>query len=247
MNTPFKDKTILGVFAHPDDETSSSAATFSRYADLGATVHVITGTGGELGTLGTGDLTVKREDLAQVRERELRTVLDMYGAQPPTMLGYRDQELALADHDEAVGKILTVMRSVRPDAVITFGPTGISRHDDHIAIHKLAVAALDRHEAETGDATRLLYPAIPREVAAKWDFEVEGVEGEPNVLIGTDGYLRLKVQGLRAYRSQEDAQEVAKHVEESEFPYESFYLARPGLAAGTVLDGLFAPLNTPRN
>ena len=243
MTQPFKDKSILGIFAHPDDETSSSAATFSRYVDLGATVHVITGTGGELGTLGTGGLTVKRDDLAQVRERELRTVLDMYGAEAPTMLGYRDQELILADQDEAVGKILPVMRDVRPDAVITFGPTGISRHDDHIAIHKLALMALDIYEAETGDAPRLLYPAIQRAIAEKFDFEVEGVEGEPNVMIGTDGYLQRKVEGLRTYRSQEDAQELAKYVEEGNFPYESYYLARPGLSGGTVLDGLFAPLS----
>lgn len=231
------------MFAHPDDETSSSAATFSRYTDLGATVHVIMGTGGELGTLGTGDLAIKREDLAQVRERELRTVLDMYGAEAPVMLGYEDQELAQANQDEAVGKILSVMRRVSPDAVITFGPTGISRHDDHIAIHKLTLAALDRYEPETGDAPRLLYPAIPKAVAAKWEFEVEGVEGEPNVFIGTDGYMQRKLEGLRTYRSQEDAQEVAKFVEKNDFPYEWFYLARPGLPAEAVLDGLFAPLN----
>lgn len=243
MTLTFKDKSILGVFAHPDDETSSSAATFSRYVDMGATVHVITATGGELGTLGTGDLNIKRQDLADVRERELRTVLGMYGAQAPTMLGYRDQELALADHDEAVAKILTVMHSLRPDAVITFGPTGISRHNDHIAIHRLTLSALGSYEAETGKAPRLLYPAIPRATAEKFDFEVEGVEGEPNVLIGMDGYLDRKVAGLRAYRSQEDAQELAKYVEEGNFPYESYYLARPGLPEGTVLDGLFAPLN----
>ncbi len=230
------------MFAHPDDETSSCAATFTKYTGLGATVHVVTGTGGELGTLGTGDLTVLRKDLAKVRERELRTVLKMYGAQPPTMLGYGDQELASADEQEAAGKILAVMRDVRPHAVITFGPTGISHHVDHIAIHKLTVAAYDRCEAESGEPTRLFYPAIPRDVAKKFDFKVDGPEGEPNVLIDIKEHKQVKIQGLRTYRSQEDAQELAKYIEDDAFRQESFYLARPGLADGVELDGLFGPL-----
>jgi LmbE family N-acetylglucosaminyl deacetylase len=227
------------VFAHPDDETSSCAATFSRYTDMGATVHVVMATGGELGTLGTGGLTVLREDLPEVRERELRTVLDMYGAQPPIMLGYRDQELASADHDEAVGKIYRVMRDVRPDAVITFGPTGISHHDDHIAIHAYTLAALDRYEKEVDHPLRLLYPAIPRGDRRKFNIELEGPEGEPNVFVELGNYKVLKVKGLRTYRSQEDAQEVAGFVEENDFPYESFHLVRPGLTDGTTLNGLF--------
>jgi LmbE family N-acetylglucosaminyl deacetylase len=242
LNLPHQDKTILGVFAHPDDETSSCAATFTRYIGLGATVHVITGTGGEMGTLGTGDLKVLRKDLAKVRERELRTVLKMYGAQAPTMLGYRDQELASADEQEAVGKILAVMRNVRPDAVITFGPTGISHHVDHVAIHRFAVSAYDRYVAESGARPRLFYPAIPGEIAKQFDFEVDGPEGEPNVFIDIKEHRRVKVQGLRTYRSQEDAQEVAEYIENDAFPQECFYLARPGLAEGVELDGLFGPL-----
>ena len=42
---------ILGVFAHPDDETSSSAGTFARYAREGVDIYVATATRGERGTL----------------------------------------------------------------------------------------------------------------------------------------------------------------------------------------------------
>ena len=73
---------ILGVFAHPDDETSCAGGTFSRYARAGVDVYVATATRGEQGMLGTHGQEVTREDLPRVREAELRTVLHMYGAKP---------------------------------------------------------------------------------------------------------------------------------------------------------------------
>ena len=43
-----------------------------------------TATWGEHGMLGTHGQVVTREDLPGVREAELRTVLHMYGAKPPS-------------------------------------------------------------------------------------------------------------------------------------------------------------------
>ena len=64
-----------------------------------------TATRGEQGMLGTHGQVVTRADLPRVREAELRTVLQMYGAKPPIFLGYRDQEVSHANADELVGKI----------------------------------------------------------------------------------------------------------------------------------------------
>ena len=61
----------LGVYGHPDDETSASAGTMVKLTHKGHSVYVVTATGGELGTLGTGDLKMKSVDLAEVRESEL--------------------------------------------------------------------------------------------------------------------------------------------------------------------------------
>ena len=84
---------ILGVFAHPDDETSCAGGTFSRYAREGVAVYVVTATRGEQGTLGTNGQRVTRHGLPRVRDAELRAVLRMYGAEPPIFLGYRDQHV----------------------------------------------------------------------------------------------------------------------------------------------------------
>ena len=82
MNQPAR-RCILAVFAHPDDETSAAAGTFTKYAREGVEIHVVTATRGELGDLGTGDLKIERRDLPAVREAELRAVLALYGVNPP--------------------------------------------------------------------------------------------------------------------------------------------------------------------
>ena len=62
------DKRILAVFAHPDDETTTSGGTLARYATEGAKVFVATATRGEQGGLGTGGYEILRDDLPAVRQ-----------------------------------------------------------------------------------------------------------------------------------------------------------------------------------
>ena len=132
---------ILAVFAHPDDETSAAAGTLTKYAREGVDIHVVTATRGERGDLGTGDLRIERRDLPAVREAELRAVLALYGVNQPILLDYHDQELITADFATFTQDVLQAMASVRPEVVITFGPSGISDHDDHKTMHRAATEA----------------------------------------------------------------------------------------------------------
>ncbi len=233
-------RTLLAVYAHPDDETSLSGASLAKYAAQGVDVHVLTATRGELGTLGTNGLVIERKDLGKVREAELRTVLQNYGLpNPPTLLDYRDQELKLADFQELVAKVLAVMERVRPDVVLTFGPLGISRHDDHIIVHQATTEAFHRYRSSSGREPRLLYGAIAREEAKKFELDLPGPDGDPNVLVDVAEQWPLKVQALRLYRSQEDAQELAGMFARMPWRFETFHQAYPPLPPGTVLHGLW--------
>jgi LmbE family N-acetylglucosaminyl deacetylase len=74
---------ILGVFAHPDDETSCAGGTLSRYAQAGVDVYVATATRGELGMLGTNGQVVRREDLARgTRGRAAHCAPHVWGQAP---------------------------------------------------------------------------------------------------------------------------------------------------------------------
>jgi LmbE family N-acetylglucosaminyl deacetylase len=229
---------ILAVFAHPDDETSGCGGTFCRYAADGAQLYVVTATRGEKGTLGTGGLVVTREELPKVREQEQRAVAKLLGVWQVVYLGYVDGEVKDAPFQQVANRVLEVMLRIRPDVVITFGPTGISRHDDHIMVHRAATQAFHqyRERSRDGHEPALYYVAIPREMVAKFELDMDGVETQPTHAIDITQYKPRKVQALRLYRSQEDAQELASAFESMpEAGSEYFHQAYPPVPAGEPL------------
>ena len=230
---------ILAVFAHPDDETTAAGAALTSSVQQCVEVHVITATRGELGTLGTSGLSISRESLPHVREAELRSVLQLYGAHPPHLLGYLDQRLQDTDLEEVVGKVKGVMDQVRPDIVVTFGPLGISRHPDHIAIHRATIEAFHRYRMTARPEPRLFYVAIPKEVADGFELKLDGPETQPTHFISVDEQWATKVAALRLYRSQEDAQEMAVFFEEATVHQETFHQAYPPVPAGHFYDDLW--------
>src|SRR5262249_57138428 len=64
-------RTVLGIFAHPDDESLACGGTFARLADAGARVVLLCASRGEGGSVSDPSL-VPDGDLGRVRERELR-------------------------------------------------------------------------------------------------------------------------------------------------------------------------------
>ena len=121
------------------------------------------------------------------------------------------------------------MASVRPDVVITFGPSGISNHDDHKTMHRVATEAFHRYRHTVVVAPRLYYVAIPPEVAAQFAFRPHPSEMTLSVCIDIAEAKPVKLQGLRTYRSQTDAQELAVLFESAQFSHEWFYQAYPVL------------------
>ena len=234
-------RAILGVFAHPDDETSGCAGTFRRYAAEGVRVTVVTATRGEEGTLGTDGQSIPREELGKVREREQREVARLLGVREVVYLDYVDKQVKDAPHQQLVDRVLGVMDRVQPDIAITFGPLGISRHDDHIAVSRAASEAFHIHNQRRGGGTlaSLYYAAIPKEIIAQFGMELDGVETQPTTVIDIGAHRALKVQALRTYRSQEDAQEFAKFLEEQPEAFEWFHQVYPPVADGPMRTGFW--------
>ena len=232
-------RVILGIFAHPDDETSAAGGTFTKYAAMGAEVYVITATRGELGTLGTGGMALARDELPAQRERELRQALEMYGAQPPILLGYRDQEVKDADFQQIVARLLGEMHRLAPDVVITFGPRGISDHEDHVTMHRASVEAFHAYRRESAREPSLYYPAIPTDLAEQFEISLDGPEIDPTTIIDTTETRAVKLRALRGYQSQEDAQELAGMFESLPMAVEAFHQAYPPVQEGVVATGFW--------
>jgi LmbE family N-acetylglucosaminyl deacetylase len=151
--------TLLAAFAHPDDESFGPAGTLALYASRGYAVHLICATRGEAGTPDPRIGPVG--DLGALREEELRCAARILGLQGLHLLGYRDsgmpgspdavhpQAFIRAPLEEVVGRLVALIRELRPDVVVTFDPYGGYGHPDHIHMHRAMVEAFHR----AGDPT----------------------------------------------------------------------------------------------
>jgi LmbE family N-acetylglucosaminyl deacetylase len=82
------------------------------------------------------------EALGKMREAELLQAARVLGLQHVEFLDYIDGELDQADPAQAVARIATLVRKIRPEVVVTFPPDGAYGHPDHIAISQFTAAAL---------------------------------------------------------------------------------------------------------
>ena len=132
-----------------------------------------------------------------------------------------------------------VMRELRPQAVITFGPDGISGHTDHVAVSWLATAAFDAVAGE-GFVRRLYYVA-PSPATEQGCGVPAGEVGEGVVGIDIGHYREAKVRAMQCHRSQHQPfpGETAEGAERL-VCHEFFRLAR---GEGTPEADLFAGLN----
>jgi len=149
---------LLTVHAHPDDESSKGPATVARYHDQGVHTVLVCCTGGEEGDIlnPTMDRPEVRENLAEHRREELAKAAEIIGYDEVVKLGYRDSGMpeseanknpecfAMAPIYEAVGRLVEVIRRVRPQVIVTY-PEEQTRypHPDHIRVHEISAIAFD--------------------------------------------------------------------------------------------------------
>jgi LmbE family N-acetylglucosaminyl deacetylase len=156
-------RTLLIVTAHPDDETFGCGGALALYALSGASVYCACATRGEVGTYEPENMK-GHATVGDMRWSEMECAASALGLRGLRWLGYRDSGMAgsednkhpeafiNASEDEAAGRIVKVIRELKPQVVITSDPIGGYRHPDHIAVHKAAVIAF----GAAGDAGR--YP-----------------------------------------------------------------------------------------
>lgn len=147
--------TVMGVWAHPDDEAYLSAGLMATAVDAGRRVVCVTATKGEAGFPLDDPRSVG--ELAALRVAELDACLRILGVTDHRFLGYDDGGCDAVDDDEAAERIAAIIREVRPDTVLTFGPDGATGHPDHIAACRWATLAIDRVAAAGERPPRLLY------------------------------------------------------------------------------------------
>ena len=220
--------TILAIFAHPDDEAFGTGGTLSKYSAEGSAVYLVTATRGEAGNISEPDLATTA-NLPAVREQELNCACNAYGIHSPIFLDYVDGQLPIVHQGQAVGKLVKIIRELKPQIVITFDAHGIYGHYDHIAVHRWATIAVDLaadHDCfpdqmsgacQPHQVNKLYYRVLPeQQLDVMSDSETPAavmMDGVPFYFVGipSDGittvidvaeHLEAKLNGIRCHATQ---------------------------------------------
>ncbi|CAN5710172.1 PIG-L family deacetylase [soil metagenome] len=148
-----KQQTLLGIFAHPDDESFGPGGTLARYAAEGKAVHVIIATDGIAGSLDEASALSVHETLAQMRSTELSNAAVNLGVTSIWSLPYRDSGMRNTpanQHPDAliqqplehtIQEIYSYIQRLQPQVIITHDPFGGYGHPDHIRVCEATTAA----------------------------------------------------------------------------------------------------------
>ena len=158
---------LLSFHAHPDDESITMGGTLAELAARGVAVTVVTATRGEAGEIhNREDADKVRHRLGEIREVEERAALAVLGVSDLRYLDYCDSGMMgtaendhgasfwSADFMEATGRLVRLIREVRPQVVTAYDPFGGYGHPDHIQVHRVGTAAFFG-AADTGRFSRV--------------------------------------------------------------------------------------------
>ncbi|MCL6548411.1 MAG: bacillithiol biosynthesis deacetylase BshB2 [Alicyclobacillus sp.] len=189
-----KERHVLAVFPHPDDETFGKAGTLALYSRMGTPVTLMCATLGEMGRNMGKPFFATRESLPNIRKEELRNACDVLGIQDLRLMGLRDKTVEFEDPEVVAGQIADVIRELRPSVLMTYYP-GHGVHPDHDALAWAAVRAV----AKFPKAERPLILASPVTRNAR------EVLGPPDLEVDVRSVLDVKIAAYRAHRTQSEA------------------------------------------
>jgi LmbE family N-acetylglucosaminyl deacetylase len=154
--------TLLGIWAHPDDEAFLSAGLMATARAAGRRVVVVTATRGEAGPAVPG--VPGPEAMAALRQAEAERSLTVLGVREHQWLGHRDGELLGVPREEALDQVVALLETVCPETIVTFGPDGMTGHADHQTVSSWVTEAWHR----TGRGQRLWYATHTPQFHRRW-------------------------------------------------------------------------------
>jgi LmbE family N-acetylglucosaminyl deacetylase len=203
----FKNKIIMAIGAHPDDNDFGCSATMALAAKQGAKVIYVVATTGQRGSRSHH---ISAEKLSATRVKEQNAAAKILGVKQVRFLDYRDGELepTLKLKEE----IVMLLRQYRPDYVFTMDPSrfyyvrqehGFINHSDHRAIGE---ATLDACYPLARDLNSFplhqkmgLKPHKVKEI-----FLSSFMSDKANCFVDVTKTFGLKLKALAAHKSQFD-------------------------------------------
>ncbi|AGT30815.1 deacetylase [Geobacillus genomosp. 3] len=186
-----KERHVLVVFPHPDDEAFGVSGTIAQHVQIGTPVTYACLTLGEMGRNMGVPPFANRETLPLIRKQELEEACRVLGIRDLRLLGYRDKTVEFEDENELADRIAAIVAETNPSLVITFYP-GYSVHPDHDACGAAVIRALKRRPKNER-------PTVHCVAFAK---NCEQDLGQPDVIRDVSPVIETKLAAIRAHRSQ---------------------------------------------
>ncbi|MFL5798533.1 MAG: PIG-L deacetylase family protein [Actinomycetota bacterium] len=255
------------VFAHPDDDTFGVAGTVALHGD-DLEVMSILATSGEAGEIAPGS-DATRETLGPVREAEARAAYAAIGKPDARIEFLREPDGGLTgvDREPLVARVTDLLVEFAPEVVVTFGPEGVTKHDDHVTMHGVGTDAFHRARERSSDAAafrRLLYVGIPWSRIREWQrmqveagqepmdpdapFSPRGVDDDTiGVVVDAGSVVDRTIAAIRAHRTQATEVDQMPQADLPEiFGREHYVVAWPERRPGArVLSDVFEGLEPP--
>ncbi|MGH2560734.1 MAG: PIG-L deacetylase family protein [Thermomicrobiales bacterium] len=188
-------QTYMLVVAHPDDAEFSSAGTIAKLAADGKRLVIIQVTSGDKGTT---DPTISPEELARIREAEELEAAKRLGVAETVFLRCTDGELV--PDITLREKIVRMIRTYRPDVIITHDPfRPYALHPDHRAVGMATTDAVYPTARDPHYFPEHLRAGLePHKTAELWFFGAE----HPDLYVDVTDTFETKIHSLKAHASQ---------------------------------------------
>jgi LmbE family N-acetylglucosaminyl deacetylase len=204
-------RTILGIWAHPDDEVFTSGGFMADAVRRGDRVVCLHATRGEAGLYYR--LAWPARKLAALRSAELAASLARLGVPEQRFLDLPDGGMCLVPWEEVIARLHDELVDVEPDVIITFGSDGFTGHPDHKILSSWVSTAVRLWDA---GRARLLHAVVPHtweqtvvHRLSEFDFFWPGhpkFSGPNDISMRLDDELvDAKLEALRAHASQMDS------------------------------------------
>ncbi len=186
-----KERQILVIFPHPDDEAFGVSGTISMHVSEGTPVTYACLTLGEMGrNLGNPPFAT-RESLPKIRQKELLKAAEVMGIKDLRMMGFRDKTIEFEDDNKMTTLVSDLIEELHPSLVISFYP-GYSVHPDHEATARAVVRAIERIEEQNR----------PKLHCLAFSNNHEQEIGQADVVIDVSAFAEQKKAAMYAHLSQ---------------------------------------------
>lgn len=193
-------ESVLVVFAHPDDAEFLCGGTVAEWTRAGTEVHYACATDGSGGWNGPD---LHRQEIARIREAEMREAAEVLGVRSVAFLGFVDG--TLEPNLDLRRAITREVRRHRPGLIVSFDPSQLwsgrryVNHPDHRAVGEAVLAVVACDAPTRPQFSELLEEGFePHKVPRLWLSTLNGAD----TFVDIGETIELKIEALHRHRSQ---------------------------------------------